>query len=256
MKKYISIILVLIIVAGLTACGKDDASTTTTGTTAVVEMAESHPEIDNNNGGMVLTMDEDTIMALLGDFTSEQLRITGDIYDYTLKLSMEEYGGMNGCRVEAIPAGGNTAESIFFINGNVCLVYDNAQQKYVSILSGNVDTTVPNEDVDDGAIEESAPVTNPNLSDSPVDFQYHEENNRLLHERFSKYDLSPVGMSKSLSEYIFLVTTRTATIDNKPVSVVEVYEKDGTLTVYRFGLGADKDYYYDYESQSYVELAE
>ena len=32
MKKYISIILVLIIVAGLTACGKDNATETTTDT--------------------------------------------------------------------------------------------------------------------------------------------------------------------------------------------------------------------------------
>lgn len=251
MKKYISIILVLIIVAGLTACGKDNASETTTGTTAVIEMADTHLEIDNDNGGMVLTMDEDTIRALLGDFTSEQLRITGDIYDYTLNLSMEEYGGMSGCRVEAIPAGGSTAESIFFINGNVCLVYDDAKQKYVSITSGSVDTTVP----EDSTTEESVPVTNPNLSDSPVDFQYHEENNNLLHERFSQYDLSPVGMSKALSEYVLVVTTRTATIGGKSVSVVEAYEKDGTLTVYRFGLGDGIDYFYDYESQSYVELS-
>ncbi len=250
MKKFLSLFLILVIVVCMTACGDNNSATTTTDTTAVKEVVDTHAEIENN-GGMVITMDEDTIRALLGDFTSEQLRISGDIYDYTLKLSAEEYNGMNGCRVEAIPAGSQDVERVFFVNGTVCMVYDDAQKKYVSIVASAEDDTTSSTDTAGG----EPPVVNPPQSDTPVDFQYHEGNNKALQERFSQYDLSPVGMAKQLSEYVLVVTTRTATVSGEKVSVIEVYEKDGTLTVYRLGLGTDVDYFYDYGAESYVALS-
>lgn len=250
MKKYISLLLIFVIAVGLTGCGGDTDTAASTDTTAVAEVVDTYAEIENN-GGMVITMDEDTIRALLGDFTSEQLRLSGDFFDYTLKLSAEEYNGMNGCRVEAIPAGGTTAERVYFVNGTVCMVYDDAQKIYVSITAPTEGDTTSSTDT----VEGEPPVVNPPQSDVPVDFQYHEGNDIALHERFSQYDLSPVGMAKELSEYILVATVRTATVSGNKVSVIEVYEKDGTLTEYRLGLGTDVDYFYDYEAQGFVALS-
>jgi hypothetical protein len=252
MKKYLSIVLVLFMVVGLTACGEDNKTNTTTGTTAVQEVVDTHAEIENDNGGMTLTMDEDTIKGLLSGFTSEQLGLKGDVYDYTLKLSAEEYNGISGCRAEAIPAGGKEAERVFFVDGVGCYVYDETSKKYVAILKPAVDDNTDTTDASDGTASEEIPPK----SDSPVEFQYHAENNKLLHEIFSKYDLSPVGMEKEFSEYILVATTRQATVSKQKVCVIEVYEKDGALTIYRLGMNLDggADYFYDYKTKTYIEL--
>lgn len=241
MKKFLSIFLILVMVVCLAACG-DDAATTTTST----EVVGTQVEIGN---GMDITMDEDSVRAILGSFTSEQLRITGDIYDYTLVLSAEVYNDVNGCRVEAIPAGGTAAEQVYFVDGIGCYVYDNELQKYVSVVAS------AGEDSTDTSDTTTATGGNPPQSDVPVDFQYHEANNTALHERFSQYDLSPVGMEKELSEYILVVSTRVAVVSGANVNVIEVYEADGTLTDYRLALGVEADYYYDSATQTYIALS-
>lgn len=243
MKKFLSVFLILVTVVCLAACGDNNATTTTS-----TEVVGTQVEVGNGDG-MTITMDEDNVRAILGAFTSEQLRITGDIYDYTLVLSAEVYNGVNGCRVEAIPAGGTTAEQVYFVDGIGCYVYDNDLQKYVSVVApagedstDTSDTTAPTGD-------------NPPQSDVPVDFQYHEANNTALHERFSQYDLTPVGMAKDLSEYILVVSTRVAVVSGANVNVIEVYETDGTLTDYRLALGVENDYYYDSATQTYIALS-
>lgn len=245
MKKFLSVFIILVLVVGLTACGGNNTDATTASTNVVGTQVDV-----SNNGGMAITFDEDNIRAILGSFTSDQLRISGDIYDYTLKLSSEVYNGVNGCRVEAIPAGGVSAEQVYFVDGVGCYVFDKASQKYVSVVA---DSVVDTSDTTDTSV--GTTVNNPPQSDIPVDFQYHEENNKALQARFSQYDLSPIGMPKALSEYILVVTTRVAVVSGANVNVIAVHEKDGTLTEYQLALGAEQDYYFDSATQSYVALS-
>lgn len=244
MKKFFSIVLVLSFVIGLSACG-GGGSDETTGTTQLIEVEDTYVEIENN-GGMSINFDVDTVKGLLGNFTSEQLRISGDIYEYTLVLSAEEYNGISGCRAEAIPAGGKKAEQVYFIDGYNCYVYDNALSKYVSVVSSPSGGNAVEGETTDVSVNTPA--------DSGVDFQYHEGNNTNLQAKFSAYDLTAVGLEKELSEYILVVTARTATVSDEKVSVIEVYEKDGTLTLYRLGVSASNYYYFDYSTDSYVLL--
>lgn len=247
MKKIFSLLLVLFIVVSFSACGDDSDTTATSSNTSatVEEIIETYPAIENN-AGMAISIDKDTIVSLLNGFTKEQLRLTDEIYNYEINISSENYNDRNGCKVEAIPQGATEPERVFFIDGINCYVYDDALGKYVSVVSDSVGGGA------EGETEASVGGNTP--LDSTITFQYHEGNNNTLQSRFSVYDLSVLGMDKALSEYILVVTSRVATVSGESVSIIEVYEKDGTLTSYLLAMGSSADYYFDYSADSYVAL--
>ncbi len=245
MKKYISLLLSLIFVISLGACdglGQEDDG-------KALETADSYIDMQNNSGSIDLT--EDVAKTLLGVYGSEKLGLQKDISEYTLKLSAAKYNDADGCKVEAFLEKSETAEGTFMIVGSTCYVYDKTQMKYIPLSNtpskGNTSTT---------ASAETSGTTALNIPDDPeITFQYHKENNYLMRQRFSKYDIAKLGLSKSVNEYVFIVNGNSGyAVDGIKIYYVDVHEKNGDSIGVRLGFSEDDEYTYDSEIDLYKKI--
>ena len=245
MKKYISLFLALIFVLSLGACGsgqEDDGK--------ALETADTYIDIQNNGGSIDLT--EDTAKTLLGVYTPQQLGLQKEIYEYTLKLSATKYNDTEACKVEALDEDSNNVTATFMIVGSDCLVYDKKQAKYIS-LSNSGKTDKPSASV---AGDENIETTTINIPDDPeITFQYHKENNYLMQQRFSKYDIATLGLSKPIEEYVFIVNGKSGyALDGSFIYYVDVHEKNGDKAGVTLGFSEDAEFIYDSEVALYSKI--
>ncbi len=245
MKKYISLLLSLIFVISLGACnglGQEDDG-------KALETADSYIDMQNNSGSIDLT--EDTAKTLLGVYGSEKLGLEKDISEYNLKLSAAKYNEVDGCKVEAFLEKAETVEGTFMIVGSTCYVYDKTQMKYIPLSNiaskGNTSTT---------ASDETSGTTALNIPDDPeITFQYHKENNYLMRQRFAQYDIAKLGLSKAVSEYVFIVNGNSGyALDGTKIYYVDVYEKNGDSIGVRLGFAENGEYAYNPDADIYTKL--
>lgn len=243
MKKYIFLILSLVLVLSLGACkgtGEEDES-------QIMETANTYIDFQNDNVSIALT--EDTAKTLLGVFTPEQLHLKKSIDEYELKLSKAKYNGEDGCKVEAF-ADGELPEGTFMIVGKDAYVYNQKKKKYVLLSADNskTSTKTTTEKTDDTTKEE--------IPDDPeITFQYHKGNNQLMRKRFAKYDIAQLGLSKEVSEYVFIVNGNSGfALDGQKIYYVDVYEKNGEETGVRLGFSEDAEYVHNPELVIYEKL--
>lgn len=245
MKKYISLLFSLVFILSLGACTgsnqEDDGK--------ALETADSYIDVQNNSGSINLT--EDVAKTLLGVYGSEKLGLQKDIREYTLKLSAAKYNDADGCKVEAFPEKSETPEGTFMIVGSTCYVYDKTQMKYVSLsVSDSKDTSST------AKPDETIGTTALNIPDDPeITFQYHKENNYLMRQRFSKYDIAKLGLSKAVNEYVFIVNGNSGyAVDGIKIYYVDVHEKNGDSIGVRLGFSEDAEYTYDSEIGIYKKI--
>lgn len=245
MKKYISLLLSLIFVLSLGACngsGQEDDG-------KALETADSYIDMQNNSGSINLT--EDVAKTLLGVYGSEKLGLQKDISEYTLKLSAAKYNDADGCKVEAFLEKSETPEGTFMIVGSTCYVYDKTQMKYIPLSNtpskDSTSTTAP---------AETSGTTALNIPDDPeITFQYHKENNYLMRQRFAKYDVAKLGLSKPVNEYVFIVNGNSGyALDGVKVYYVDVYEKNGESVGVRLGFSEDAEYTHDSELSIFKKI--
>lgn len=245
MKKYISLLLSLVFILSLGACTgsseEDDGK--------ALETADSYIDMQNNSGSIDLT--EDVAKTLLGVYGSEKLGLQKDISEYTLKLSAAKYNDADGCKVEAFLEKSETPEGTFMIVGSTCYVYDKTQMKYIPLSNtpskDNTSTTAP---------VETSGTTALNIPDDPeITFQYHKENNYLMRQRFSQYDIAKLGLSKAVSEYVFIVNGNSGyTVDGTKIYYVDVHEKNGDSIGVRLAFSENGEYAYDSDAYMYKKL--
>lgn len=235
MKKIISVLMVLIMLVSLAACGKVNNGGNTTETFVGV----------SSKGGSV-DINADSAKLLLGSYTPSQLGLVDPIEYYELVLSAEEYNGATACKVEAFAEDAKAPEGVFLIDGNACYVYDSKKQDYV--LLGDNKTSVT---------KSSASGTTAIPVDPEISMQYHHGNNEKMRERFSKYDVADMGLSRAVEELVFIVTDFSVkSIDGETVYGVEVYEKNGTKLPAKLAFSENGEYIYNTEEGGYVKLVE
>lgn len=257
MKKFILILCVFVCIIALSGCGDD-------GGLFGKEVTEP-TVIEIEGAGISVDMDADAVKVLLGIYTKEELGLAKDFVEYDIAISGTKYEGVAGVKVEAFDPEGkkdDPAAGVFMIVDGKNYKFDAKQNKYVLIggeKASTPATTVKSEPVtsEDGQIIETEPVetTNPIPDDPSITFQYHKGNNAALQEKFAKYDISPLGLANRLTDYVFIVTSRTgATSDGTAITVVELYTKSGENTGIQFGISDSADYYYNNDSKTYVAL--
>ncbi len=242
MKKYFALVLTLVMLLSLGACGDkeyvDDPH--------ALETADSYYGVENNAGSITLTPDSAKVM--LGVYTPKQLGLKKTIDQYELVLSATTYEGKDGCKIEAFADGEKTAEGTFMIMGTQCFVYNAKTEKYTLLSTTATKTT---------AKESTSPADT--IPDDPeITFQYHKENNALMQQRFSEYDYARLGLSKEVSNYVFIVNGKSGIgLDGATVYYVDVYEKNGEDTGVRLGFSAEGvDYIYNSEYKIYEKIEE
>ena len=239
MKKIIAILLMLSCIAVFAACGKNEEDDGKT-----LETAETYVEITGNAGS--LTLDENVARTLLEVYDKEILGLSKDIYDYELKLSATRFMEKDACLVEAFLEGAEKPEGTFVILGQQCYVYNSKKQKYLLLT------------VDGQVVESGSPDTTQASEPSSTEkaFEYDEENNKKLHERFDSYTKEQLGLEKEITEYILVVPGTTTTADDgKTVFVVRLYEKDGKVINDTVSFNDDGSYMFDYEANKYKKIA-
>lgn len=231
MKRFLSVLLVLVTVFSFAACGKDSFGPE--------NKKKQSIEIDGANGA--ISVDESSIKELLSVYPKKVLGLKKDIYEYTLKLSEETYKEMKACKIEAYLGKAKSPEATFLYVASTFYKYDAKKEKYLRItMKGLVD--------DDAKKQETTKKQQTNE-------EIQDENNSVLHKRYKKYDLSVVKLPKDISEYELFVTGNAAKAkDGKTVYVIYVLEKDGTDTGYRFAVGDKYDYYFNTKKNAYVQL--
>lgn len=244
MKRYAFLLLSLLLVLTLGAC----KGTVEESESQIMETANTYIDVENNNASITLT--EDTVKTLLGVYTPEQLKLEKGIEEYELRLSNAKYNGEDGCKVEAF-SNTETPAGTFMIVGNNTYVYNKQQQKYV-LLSIKENKTTTTEDT----TRDSSSTTKEEIPDDPeITFQYHKENNHLMRKRFEKYDIAQLGLSKAVSEYVFIVNGNSGfALDGKKVYYIDVYEKNGDETGVRLGFSEDAEYVHNPELVIYEKL--
>ncbi len=240
MKKYFALVLTLVMLLCLGACGDkeyvDDPH--------ALETADTYYGVENDGGSVNLTPDSAKVM--LGVYTAKQLGLKNTIDQYDLVLSATAYEGKQGCKIEAFAEGEKKAEGTFMIIGTQCYVFDAQAKKYVPLSSGSGKTTTANSTSPADTIPDDPEIT----------FQYHKENNYLMQQRFSEYDYAKLGLSKEVSNYVFIVNGKSGVgLDGATVYYVDVYEKNGEDTGVRLGFSAeDIDYIYNSEYKIYEKI--
>lgn len=240
MKKYFALVLTLVMLLSLAACGgkeyADDPH--------ALETADTYYGVENNAGSITLTPDSAKVM--LGVYSPKQLGLEKTIDQYDLVLSATTYEGKDGCKIEAFADGEKTAEGTFLIIGTQCYVYDAKTEKYTPLSStatkpAGEKTTSPADTIPD---------------DPDITFQYHKENNYLMQQRFSEYEYATLGLEKSIDQYVFVVNGNSGiAIDGATVYYVDVYEKNGEKTGVRLGFSADgNNYIYNVEYNIYQKI--
>ena len=239
MKKIIAILLILSCIAVFAACGKNEEDDG-----KALETAETYVEITGNAGS--LTLDENVARTLLEVYDKEILGLSKDIYEYELKLSATRFMEKDACLVEAFLEGAEKPEGTFVILGQQCYVYNSKKQKYLLL-------TVDGQVVESGS-PDTTQVSEPSSTEKA--FEYDEENNKKLHERFDSYTKEQLGLKKEITEYILVVPGTTTTADDgKTVFVVRLYEKDGKVINDTVSFNDDGSYMFDYEANKYKKIA-
>lgn len=239
MKKYFALVLTLVMLLSLGACGEkeyvDDPH--------ALETADTFYSVEDNAVSLNLT--EDSVKVMLGVFTPEQLRLKATIDEYDLTLSATEFEGKTACKAEAFAEGNEKAEGTFMIVGSQCLVYDAKTKKYVPIISVNTTTDK----------EKSTSPADTIPDDPDITFQYHKENNYLMQQKFSAYDNKTLGLSKAVTEYVFIINGNSGIADDgERVYYVDVYEKNGESIGVRLGFNESGEYAYNAEGTKYTRL--
>ena len=239
MKKIIAILLILSCIVVFAACGKNEEDDG-----KALETAETYVEITGNAGS--LTLDENVARTLLEVYDKEILGLSKDIYDYELKLSATRFMEKDACLVEAFLEGAEKPEGTFVILGQQCYVYNSKKQKYLLL-------TTDGQVVESGS-PDTTQVSEPSSTEKA--FEYDEENNKKLHERFDSYTKEQLGLKKEITEYILVVPGTTTTAeDGKTVFVVRLYEKDGKVINDTVSFNDDGSYMFDYEANKYKKIA-
>lgn len=232
MKKFFALLLIITAIICFASCDKAKGN----GDGNALETAQADIKVENKNGTIDLT--EDSVKVLLGAYGSEKLGLQHDISEYTLQLSATEYNGVDGCKVEAFYDGEKTAEGTFMIADNICYVYDKTQMKYISLSK----TTSKND-------------TTASSGDDGITFQYHKENNRLMQERFSKYSIEKLGLSKEVAEYVFVVNGYSGySLDETKIYYVDVCEKNGDKVDVKLAFSEDAEFVYSTDKNGYLKL--
>mgnify|MGYP003290978841 CR=1 FL=1 len=238
MKKIISVALALLLFVSLTGCdgsGQEDEG-------KVLETANTHIDVSNNSGS--IDVNEDTAKLLLGIYSPKQLGLVNPIEDYNLTLSAIEYDGKSGCKVEAFAEDADAAEGVFMILGTTCYKYDSKKKDFVPIVTNK---TTEAETKNNG--EQIIP------DDPEITFQYHKENNKIMRDKFSKYDIKDMGLDKPVTELVFIVTGHTGySTDFEKVYIVEVHEKNGELKETKLAFSEKGEFVYLPRTQLYEKL--
>ena len=245
MKKYFALSLVLVMLICFASCNgkeyEDDGK--------ALETADTYIAVENNNGS--INFNEDTVKTLFGIYTPQQLGLKNTIDNYRLVLSATKFEGKAGCKIEAFAEKSETPEGVFMIIGNTHYVFNKGQNKYVPIA-----TKITQKPAADTTAEVTEGTTALNIPDDPeISFQYHKENNYLMRERFSKYDYKALGLTKELTEYVFIVTGTPATAtDGEKVYTVTVHEKNGDETGVKLAFSEKGEYIRNAEKQAFEKL--
>lgn len=238
MKKIIAIILILSCIVVFAACDKNEEDDG-----KALETAETYIEVSGNSGSM--SLDENIARSMLEIFPRENLGLSKDVSEYELKLSVTRFMDNDACLVEAFYEKEESPEGTFVIAGQDCFVYNPKTQKYMLLTADGVVEVKPV--VSDEAGE--------NQSTTEQAFDYDEENNKKLQERFSSYDKEALGIKKELSEYVLVVPGTTTTAKNgEMVYVVRLYDKNGEVTNYTLAFNENNNFVFDYNENGYVEL--
>ena len=238
MKKLIAIILILCFVTAFAACGKNEEDDG-----KALETAETYVEITGNAGS--LSLDENAVISLLEIYDRESLGLSKEIYEYELKLSPTRFMEEDACLVEAFEENGETPEGTFIILGQQSFVYNQKRQEYLLLTADGP--------VKYNALSESE--SNADSSTTAPSFEYDEQNNQKLRERFSSYSKKQLLIDKELSEYVLVVAGITTTAeDGETVYIIRLYEKTGELTNYTVAFNENGNYAYDTEENKYVKL--
>lgn len=237
MKKLIAILLILSCIAVFAACGKNEVEDDG----KALETAESYVDITGNAGS--ISFDENVVISLLEIYDKESLGLSKEIYEYELKLSPTRFMEEDACLVEAFVEGGETPEGTFIINGQQCFVYNQKRQEYLLLtVDGPVKYVSSDESQEDSSTTKPA-------------FEYDEENNQKLQERFSSYGKKALHIDKEISEYVLVVSEVTTTAeDGETVYVIRLYEKTGEMTNYTLAFNGNGNYVYDNEANQYIKL--
>ncbi len=240
MKKIIAILLIFSFVVAFAACGKnkyeeDDGK--------ALETAETYIAVSGNSGSMAL--DEGLVRSMLEIFPRENLGLSKEISEYTLKLSVTRFMDKDACLVEAFYEKEESPEGTFVISGQDCFVYNPKTQKYMLLTA-------------DGVVEVN-PVTTEKAEDNQTTnkqtFAYDAENNQKLQERFSSCSKENLGLEKDLTEYVLVAPGTTTTAQNgETVYVIRLYEKNGDVTNYTLAFNESNIYVFDYSANKYVEI--
>lgn len=236
MKKIVAILLVLCCISIFAACGKNEEDDG-----KALETAETYVEITGDAGS--ISLDENVALSLLEIYDKESLGLSKDIYEYALKLSPTRFMEEDACLVEAFEEGNETPEGTFIILGQQCFVYNKKRQEYLLLTAdGPVQITPFGETQENGSTTKPA-------------FEYDQENNDKLQERFSSYSKHKLNIDKALTEYVLVVSDVTTTIENgETVYVIRLYEKTGEMTNYTLAFNGNGNYAYDNEANKYVKL--
>lgn len=236
MKKIVAFLLVLCCISIFAACGKNEEDDG-----KALETAETYVEITGDAGS--ISLDENVALSLLEIYDKESLGLSKDIYEYALKLSPTRFMEEDACLVEAFEEGNETPEGTFIILGQQCFVYNKKRQEYLLLTAdGPVQITPFGETQENGSTTKPA-------------FEYDQENNDKLQERFSSYNKNKLNIDKDLTEYILVVSDVTTTLENgETIYIIRIYEKTGEITNFTLAFNGNGNYAYDNETNKYVKL--
>ena len=76
-----------------------------------------------------------------------------------------------------------------------------------------------------------------------------------MRQRFSQYDIAKLGLSKAVSEYVFIVNGNSGyTVDGTKIYYVDVHEKNGDSIGVRLAFSENGEYAYDSDAYMYKKL--
>ncbi len=255
MKKFLMVLLAVLLVLSLAACKDNGGSEKTGETQAGVTSAESGVgESETTEANVVVT--EERVKFLLAEFSEETTGLSGDINDYFFDITPVEFNGKFASKAEAYTIGVQEVQGIFYIVEDVCYKYDAAQNKYYELTEKEAEEVKDSVEVFEKT-EPTSAGSNETKEETSVRTQedVDEENKNVLVSRYEKYDLSVVGIPKPISEYEFQATGKTAkATDGETVYIIYLME-NGAYTEFTFAVGAEKDYYYDKSTGEYKPLA-
>ena len=236
MKKTISILLILCFITVFAACGKNEEDDG-----KALETAETYVEITGDAGS--ISLDENVALSLLEIYDKKSLGLSKNIHEYELKLSPTRFMEKDACLVEAFGEGEETPDGTFIILGQQSFVYNQKSKEYLLLTADG-----PVKYLDSSESKADSSTTLPS-------FEYDEENNKKLQEKFSAYSKKKLLIEKEISEYILVVAGITTTLENgETVYIIRVYEKTGEMTNYTLAFNENGNYAYDNEANKYIKL--